>query len=326
MRKKGETQKGSRIWQSRGFCIVATTVILWVWGDIAQPQATSCQVGTYDCAGQLYLSNGNVGVGTTTPSAKLDVRGYNILTDPTSSYNNHFPHSDNNAYLTGNMIHLRGGAPQGWATRLMVDTNTGNVGIGTSSPGASLDVAVGSTQCCATQVPNISLAQGSNANGQMSWLQFHNAGEAEAYIRLAGGGPAGSPRAGQRRLEIGDSQGVTTGLTVTGNIAAGGGFTQPGTGGETLKIIRGNVNSVGTILSGTGFTIQRNSTGNYTITFSTAFSGIPTVVAVSNLVPYYSASVDNQSTSQAQIHFRDTEPNPSVPVNSAFTFIAVGPP
>ncbi len=95
----------------------------------------------------------------------------------------------------------------------------GNVGIGTTGPGAKLDVGVGASQCCASQTPNASLAQASNTNGQMAWLQFHNAGEAEAYIRLAGGG-AGL-RSGQRRLEIGDSQSVTTGLTVTGNVGIG---------------------------------------------------------------------------------------------------------
>lgn len=73
MKDNKETKKTSSIWRSRGFCVIATTLILWVWGDIAQPQAMSCQVGTYDCAGQLYLSNGNVGVGTTNPRFKLDL-------------------------------------------------------------------------------------------------------------------------------------------------------------------------------------------------------------------------------------------------------------
>lgn len=75
MKDTREIKKASRIWRSRSFCILATTLILWVWGDIAQPQATSCQVGTYDCSGQLYLYNGNVGVGVTAPGEKLQVQG-----------------------------------------------------------------------------------------------------------------------------------------------------------------------------------------------------------------------------------------------------------
>ncbi len=75
MKDNRETKKASSIWRSRSFCVLATTIILWVWGDIAQPQATSCQVGTYDCAGQLYLYNGKVGIGVTNPDTTLHVAG-----------------------------------------------------------------------------------------------------------------------------------------------------------------------------------------------------------------------------------------------------------
>ena len=100
---------------------------------------------------------------------------------------------------------------------------TGNVGIGTTSPAARLDVSGsgGATQCCAPVAPTISLAEASNTANRMAWLQFHNAGEAEAYIRLAGGGPAGSGREGWRRLEIGDNQGASTGLSIQGGLTLG---------------------------------------------------------------------------------------------------------
>jgi hypothetical protein len=73
----------------------------------------------------------------------------------------------------------------------------------------------------------------------------------------------------------------------SGNIEAGGyvyapnGFKQPGTGGETLKMIRGIVDSAGAVIEGSGFTSVRNSTGNFTITFSTAFSDIPSFFVTS---------------------------------------------
>lgn len=73
MKDNRKIKKTSSLWRSRGFCIIATTPILWVWGDIAQPQATNCQVGTYDCAGPLYLSNSNVGIGTTNPRRGLHI-------------------------------------------------------------------------------------------------------------------------------------------------------------------------------------------------------------------------------------------------------------
>lgn len=50
---------------------------------------------------------------------------------------------------------------------------------------------------------------------------------------------------------------------------------------ETLKVIRGRINtaSSGTILQGSGFTITRNGTGDLTVTFTAAFSALPSVPA-----------------------------------------------
>jgi endosialidase-like protein len=110
----------------------------------------------------------------------------------------------------------------GGSTRMSV-TNAGNVGIGNGASAARLDVSgSGMWSCCATVPPTLGLSENAAGTGRRAWLQFHNAGEAEAYIRMAGGGPAGSGRDGARRLEIGDSQSVGTSLTVTANITAGG--------------------------------------------------------------------------------------------------------
>lgn len=60
---------------------------------------------------------------------------------------------------------------------------------------------------------------------------------------------------------------------------ANAGYPQSGTGGETLRIIRGLINGPdGAIVAGTGFTASRTAVGLYTITFSTAFSAAPTTV------------------------------------------------
>jgi hypothetical protein len=59
--------------------------------------------------------------------------------------------------------------------------------------------------------------------------------------------------------------------------AANSGYPQSGTGGETLRIIRGNVSSTGSIDDGAGFTITKGSTGFYTINFTAAFGGVPAV-------------------------------------------------
>lgn len=225
---------------------VANSILRISGGDLAISDLTYLKAN-----GNIIVNSGNIGVGTSNPLARLHLYGNNYtLFGPNSSWGAYLAvggngHSTNYASVaaTNGNLHLDAAAGgyglylnyyagtggihfgNGATGETGIWTNAGNVGIGTVSPGANLDVGVGATQCCAAQFPNISLDQTSYTNGQMSWLQFHNAGEAEAYIRLAGGGPAG-PRAGQRRLEIGDSQGVLTSLTVTGNVGIG--TTAPG--------------------------------------------------------------------------------------------------
>lgn len=54
--------------------------------------------------------------------------------------------------------------------------------------------------------------------------------------------------------------------------------TNPSTSG--LSVIRGLINSSGAVAHGEGFTSVRNSVGDYTITYSTAFADTATAVAV----------------------------------------------
>ena len=76
--------------------------------------------------------SGNVGIGTTNPGEiyKLDVRGYNMLTDPESKYNSHFPYRDNCAYITGSKVYIRGGKPDKWKKCLTVNSASGWTRIG----------------------------------------------------------------------------------------------------------------------------------------------------------------------------------------------------
>jgi hypothetical protein len=61
-------------------------------------------------------------------------------------------------------------------------------------------------------------------------------------------------------------------------VSASGGFKQPGTGGETLRTVRGFfVGFTGALYSGTGFTVSRTSAGVYLLTFQTCFGDYPSV-------------------------------------------------
>jgi hypothetical protein len=58
----------------------------------------------------------------------ITTHGFGMLTDPTTSYNCHFPHSDKCSYVTGDHVYLRSGAPNGFATILNA-SNDGTVTV-----------------------------------------------------------------------------------------------------------------------------------------------------------------------------------------------------
>jgi hypothetical protein len=122
-----------------------------------------------------------------------------------------------------NTVGLYGVGLNNWG--LNMNRTSGNVGIGTTSPGARLNVVGKSlfsrdnqTECCGSN-ETIAIAESSNSTGRQASISFHNGGEAEAFIRLAGGGSGA--RSGQRRLVIGDNQSQATTLQIQGLAGTG---------------------------------------------------------------------------------------------------------
>ena len=100
-----------------------------------------------------------------------------------------------------------------------------SLGVGIAVPGATLHVtSSGVEQCCAPTPPPAALTEDPGATGRQAWLQFHNRGEAEGYIRLSGGGPPGSGRERIRRFEIGqtNSTSINLNLNVAGRVGIDG--------------------------------------------------------------------------------------------------------
>lgn len=114
-----------------------------------------------NAVGPSYIASGNVGIGTTSPGAKLDVQtsvandGLYIkgtsssanavlrLVNDTGSYNEITTGRSGNAGIAGKLVFTVGSGAVGNA--MLIDTN-GNVGIGTTSPANPLTVASGAAQ------------------------------------------------------------------------------------------------------------------------------------------------------------------------------------
>jgi hypothetical protein len=166
---------------------------------------------------------------------------------------------------------------------------TGNVGIGTTATGAKLQIADGGDD-------------GTNY-GSVQIIRHHTGhlGSHLSFIRAAsnvmglgygqssssfGFGPGVATAFSPTHLSIDTAGSVGIGTTtptvkldVVGNIKANG-KSVPVSDESNLRIIRGTVKSDGTVLTGNGtFTVYRvpGQPGLYQITFTTAFSGTPTI-------------------------------------------------
>jgi hypothetical protein len=93
---------------------------------------------------------------------------------------------------------------------------------------------------------------------------------------------------------------------------------------ERLRTIRGTVAAVGTITVGSGFTITKVGTGQYTINFTTPFGAVPTVVLApgDTLGENMSALTGAVTSSAAGVAIRRTT---HAFADCIFNFIATGP-
>ncbi len=98
----------------------------------------------------VFNNNANVGIGTATPAAKLDVAGTLKVTDGTQAAGKvltsdadglaswqTIPTQITNGLATGNTLYWDGST---WSNSSNLYNNNGNVGIGTATPAAKLDV------------------------------------------------------------------------------------------------------------------------------------------------------------------------------------------
>ena len=91
---------------------------------------------------------------------------------------------------------------------------------------------------------------------------------------------------------------------------------------ESLRIVRGEVAGNGVIDFGSGFTVTKNGTGDFTLNFSSSFSSTPavTVTIYGNLV-IPTLFITNGSSAQIKFY----NPSGTATDPNGFNFIAIGP-
>ncbi len=126
--------------------------------------------------------DGNVGIGTTNPNAKLDVKG-DTVTFQLSNGRAHtwFPYTDGEVYITGYSpgsgtgdIHLRVDDGTKYKDLMIVKGDTGNVGIGTTNPQVRLDVNGGFKVTGSVDLPSGSIVSDYIASGAINSTHIKN--------------------------------------------------------------------------------------------------------------------------------------------------------
>lgn len=91
----------------------------------------------------------------------------------------------------------------------------------------------------------------------------------------------------------------------------------------SLKIVRGTLNSGGGVISGEGFSVSHTLTGQYNLTFTTAFASAPSVTMSANTGGATCAGYSSLSTTAVNVI--TFQCNTLGVANGEFSFTAIGP-
>lgn len=237
-------------------------------------------------------------------------------------------------------------APDGSPANAVFVDDDGKVGVGTSSPAVQLHVQGATPPVLVLQDLSSAANQAgylgfwNNVGAETGWVGFGSAGSPQFSVvnARAGGGIRFWAGAAERlsilstgRVGIGTATpaavlDVRGNTQVHGDIALGSGATlQAMAGEERLRVIRGRVLSNGTISAGTGFTVTRNSTGNYSINFVPDFetgSQPAVTVGVESSTGAFMGMVVGSLWTGTGVHIRSGGGTLS---DQSFHFTAVGP-
>lgn len=201
-----------------------TRNLVMAWKDFPTDYAV---VETYGGSGNLALqtSGGNVGIGTTTPSEKLSVRGDSIAIRHITSNNVMGSIGQRGSGVDAGYIQLNNAG----AATVAIDTNGtsyfngGNVGIGTTTPEAKLNVWQTGTSALLG-----SFETNSNNLAYTQWKNTQNTGYLGIDTSTGGGlatgsltGSFGMYSTGAKALHLGTNGSVRLTVDSSGNVAVG---------------------------------------------------------------------------------------------------------
>ena len=180
------------------------------------PAADTVAVTTSGTERMRIGSSGNIGIGTTTPSQLFDVKGIQQFTNSTTPANFSYIYDGGGLLLSSNNsnpMYFYTGASE----RLRID-NAGNLGIGTSTPPASLSIVKQSTVLSGTSNPYgvhiypvssgvsyIDAITNSTSNSSLSFRTYNNGTYNEMRMDSSGNvgiGTSSITTAGGRGLQV----------------------------------------------------------------------------------------------------------------------------
>jgi len=184
------------------------------------------------------------------------------------------------------------------------------VGIGTTNPAAKLSLGTDydDSKLLITEGGNVGYGIGTES-GQ---FRFHLAGNSSDRFSFLTS-PAGT--------EI-------FSISANGNVAMHG-ILSMGTSPnlyapvipENVRIIRGRINSNGSILFGTGFTVTHPTTGQYTVTFSPSYSDTPALTVTADSAAAVIATYTSVGPTSAGIRIWNTA---GTGIDNVYSFVAIG--
>ncbi|MBT2160486.1 hypothetical protein [Zobellia barbeyronii] len=230
--------------------------------------------------GRLIITNdGNVGIGTVTPSAKFHVDG-DIRSSELAGLGerNVVADADGNLMIGG----TSGSSSSLWAENgSNIHFNGGNVGIGTETPSSPLEIVSNSDSPIlieSTRGDGNGWIRFNKSSGRIGYIGMYGAnGEKDIEMGTAGGNTTGNLHltiGGEPKFTLASNENVGIGnenpsekLDVAGNIKTAGEVHSNRTGDANLiPIAYGTIMLDGDISTGSGnFTVEKNGLGDYRI-------------------------------------------------------------